>query len=87
MKRIRITRSKFYAIRKAIKLGITPKEVCERIDVVPSTITKILKAHNFKEYKEMGMVYGVGVKVLRKRYLFILAIMVVVLVVINLLIK
>lgn len=87
MKRIRITRSKFYAIRKAIKLGVTPKEVCERIDIVPSTITKILKAHNFKEYKEMGRVYGVGVKVLRKRYLFILAIMVVVLVVINLLIK
>lgn len=84
MKRLKITRSKFYAIRKAIKLGVTPKEVCERIDVVPSTITKILKAHNFKEYKEMGRVYGVGVKVLRKRYLFILIVIAVVLLILNL---
>lgn len=84
MKRQMITIKKFYAIRKAIKLGITPKEVCERIDVAPSTITKILKAHNFKEYKEMGKVYGVGVKVLRKRYLFILAVIAVVLLILNL---
>lgn len=87
MKRLKITRSKFYAIRKAIKLGITPKEVCERIDVVPSTITKILKAHNFKEYKEMGRVYGAGVKILRKRNLFILGVLVILLTVINLIIK
>lgn len=84
MKRLKITRSKFYAIRKAIKLGVTPKEVCERIDVVRSTVTKILQARNFKEYKEMGKVYGVGVKVLRKRYLFVLLVLVSILLFINL---
>lgn len=67
MKRIKITRSKFYAIRKAIKLGVKPKEICERIDVVPSTITKILQARNFKEYKILINLYSRNMKKLKKK--------------------
>lgn len=84
MKRLKITRSKFYAIRKAIKLGITSKEVCERIDVVPSTITRILKARNFQEYKLLGNKYSRLMKKLKKRVLFILGVLVVLLVILNL---
>lgn len=84
MKREFITQRKFYAIRKAIKLGIEPSEICRRIDVVRSTITKIMQAKNFKEYKKMGQVYGKGVKVLRKRYLFVLGVLAVVLLILNL---
>jgi hypothetical protein len=88
MTRTFITRKKFYDIRREWKhTRVSRRDFCELFEIAKSTLTKILQARNFKEYKEMGGVYGKGVKVLRKRYLFILIVMVVVLIIINQLIK
>lgn len=92
MKRIMVTRKKFYDIRRFFKEytkdGHNSKEtrfvIIHGWMVSPTTLTRILKARNFKEYKASGQVYGKGVKSLRKRYLFILGVIAVVLLVLNL---
>lgn len=93
MKRIVVTRKKFYDIRRVykdlVKRGMSEYRPARRLylfkefNMSPTTLTRILKAHNFQEYKASGNVYGKGVKSLRKRYLFILGVLVVVLVLLN----
>lgn len=88
MKRIMVTRKKFYDIRRTNKLSyysLNGLSSLYNIDV--STVFRILKARNFREYKASGNVYGKGVKSLRKRYLFLLIVVLIVLVIINQLIK
>ena len=85
MKRLKITRSKFYDIRRFIKRGWdTRKDLCDIFEISPTTLSRIEHAKNFKEYKASGSIYGKGVKVLRKRYLFILGVIAVVLIILNL---
>ena len=88
MTRSFITKKKFYDIRRAVKLGrrfgLSQTTVCKGANLSPTTITKILQARNFREYKASGQVYGKGVKSLRKRYLFILGVIAVVLLILNL---
>lgn len=85
MKRIFISRKVFYAVRRISKRGIYDiKDIAIDFKISRTTITRILKSHNFKEYKELGSIYGKGVKSLRKRYLFILGVIAVVLLILNL---
>ena len=63
------------------------KNAAIEFEVSESTVARVMKARNFKEYKASGNVYGKGVKVLRKRYLFLLIVVLIVLVIINQLIK
>lgn len=84
MKRQLITRKKFYDVRRIVKNAwYSNKYVLREAEISQTTLTRILKARNFKEYKQMGNVYGKGVKSLRKRILFILLVLVVVLILIN----
>lgn len=85
MKRQFVTRKKFYDIRRNYRLvfWLSRKDLCRIHNISQATLTRILKARNFKEYKQMGNVYGKGVKSLRKRILFILLVLVVVLILIN----
>ena len=85
MTRSFITRKKFYDIRRETKRGwYTREEIRAKTEVSQTTLTRILQARNFKEYKASGNVYGKGVKYLRKRYLFILGVIAVVLLILNL---
>ncbi len=92
MTRSFITRKKFYDIRRFFKEytkdGHNSKEtrfvIIHGWMVSPTTLTRILQSHNFREYKASGNVYGKGVKVLRKRYLFILGVIAVILLILNL---
>ena len=89
MTRSFITRKKFYDIRREFKRYdntwfFQRNRIYEKFDISPTTLTRILKARNFKEYKASGNVYGKGVKSLRKRYLFILEVIAVVLLILNL---
>lgn len=86
MKRQFVTRKKFYDIRRFWKRSlffVTRVEFSKELEISPATLTRVLKSRNFKEYKQMGNVYGKGVKSLRKRILFILLVLVVVLLLIN----
>lgn len=92
MKRVMVTREKFYDIRRMYKCYFRwnkniRKELCKNFEVSPTTLTRILQSRNFREYKASGQVYGKGVKVLRKRYMFILFIIAIMAMFINLLIK
>jgi hypothetical protein len=79
MRRMFITRKRFYEIRRFYKRHYVEvghikirQHIVNAWDLSQSTLSRILMAKNFKEYKLSGNVYGKGVKVLRKRYIFIL---------------
>lgn len=91
MTRTFITRKKFYDIRRSHKRQDFPfnteVETAKHFEVSRSTVFKILKARNFKEYKQLVNLYSRTMKKLKRKYLFILAVIAVILVIINLLIK
>jgi len=94
MKRIMVTRKKFYDIRRNFKAlqmepwGRTPTEARAEVicfaEISPSTLTKVLQARNFKEYKQLVNLYSRTMKKLKRRILFILAVTAIVLLFINL---
>lgn len=83
MKRLKITRSKFYSIKRLAKM-FKRSWIMKELNISGSTITKCVQCKSFKEFKEAGKTYGAGVRVLRLRYLFILVVIAVVLILLNL---
>lgn len=91
MTRTFITRKKFYDIRRvykqAQKIGYTVtqarQKIISTIQISPSTLTKVLQARNFKEYKQLVNLYSRTMKKLKRRILFILAVIAVVLILLN----
>lgn len=60
------------------------KGTANRFEINHSTVSKVIKAKNFKEYKLIVNLYSRIMKKLKRRVLFILGVLVVVLAILNL---